>query len=112
MAGAAVAVSACVCVCRYADQVVHRLLAAIIGWEPVAPSMLDPDGMGEVVDNMNTRHTMAQYAGRASVGLHTLIYFRGKEVREAPLLTILLCEQPRRLDPRRVVSIQRDGRRD
>ena len=26
---------------------------------------------------------MAQYAGRASVGLHTLIYFRGKEVREA-----------------------------
>ena len=68
---------------RYADQVCHRLLAAIIGWEPVAPSMLDPDGMGEVVDNMNTRHTMAQYAGRASVGLHTLIYFRGKEVREA-----------------------------
>ena len=35
------------------------------------------------MDNLNLRHTMAQHAGRASVGLHTLIYFRGKEVREA-----------------------------
>ena len=49
---------------RYADQVRHRLLAAIIGWEPVALSMLDPDGMGEVVDNMNIAHDGAVRGAR------------------------------------------------
>ena len=82
MAGAAVAVSACVCVCRYADQVVHRLLAAIIGWEAVSASTLDPTAATDLTDNLNLRHTMGQYAGRASVSLHTLIFFRGREALE------------------------------
>jgi len=60
---------------RYADQVVHRLLAAIIGWEPVARETLDVAAMGELSDNLNNRHTLAQHAGRASVALHTLIFF-------------------------------------
>ena len=34
------------------------------------------------MDNLNLRHTMAQHAGRASVGLHTLIFFRGREAEE------------------------------
>jgi len=67
---------------RYADQVVHRLLAAIIGWEPVARETLDLAAMNALTDNLNTRHTMAQYAGRASVGLHTLIFFRARDVVE------------------------------
>ena len=38
--------------------------------------------MGELTDNLNNRHTLAQHAGRASVALHTLIFFRGREARE------------------------------
>ena len=34
------------------------------------------------MDNLNLRHTMAQHAGRASVGLHTLIFFRGRDEEE------------------------------
>jgi len=67
---------------RYADQVVHRLLASLIRWEAVSASMIDQSRMCELCDNLNLRHTMAQYAGRASVGLHTLIYFRKGEVEE------------------------------
>tara|TARA_B100000524_G_scaffold260752_1_gene141899 strand:- start:281 stop:3166 length:2886 start_codon:yes stop_codon:yes gene_type:complete len=67
---------------RYADQMVHRLLASIIGWEAVTAQTLDANLMGEITDNINHRHTMAQYAGRASVGLHTLVFFRGRTVEE------------------------------
>ena len=38
--------------------------------------------MGDLTDNLNHRHTLAQHAGRASVALHTLIFFRGKEREE------------------------------
>ena len=64
---------------RYSDQTVHRLLAAVIRWEAVSADTLDARAMGELVDNLNLRHTMAQHAGRASVGLHTLIFFKGKQ---------------------------------
>ena len=63
---------------RYSDQVVHRLLAALIRWEAVSADTLDARAMGDLVDNLNLRHTMAQHAGRASVGLHTLIFFKGR----------------------------------
>ncbi|KAL1520405.1 hypothetical protein AB1Y20_021991 [Prymnesium parvum] len=67
---------------QYADQVVHRLLAAIIGWEPVNPETLDPAAVNDLVENLNTRHTMAQHAGRASVALFTLLFFKEREVTE------------------------------
>ena len=67
---------------RYSDQVVHRLLAAIIGWEAIQKDNLDLAAMGDLTDNLNNRHTLAQHAGRASVALHTLIYFRGREREE------------------------------
>jgi exosome complex exonuclease DIS3/RRP44 len=67
---------------RYADQVVHRLLAAVIGWEPINKETLDLAAMGDLTDNLNARHTLAQHAGRASVGLHTLIFFRTRECVE------------------------------
>ena len=38
--------------------------------------------MGELTDNLNARHTLAQHAGRASVALHTLVYFRSREAEE------------------------------
>ena len=67
---------------RYSDQIAHRLLAAVIGWEAVSRDSLDLSAMSDLADNLNQRHTLAQHAGRASVALHTLIFFRGKETTE------------------------------
>jgi exosome complex exonuclease DIS3/RRP44 len=60
----------------------HRLLAAIIQWEAVPREALDTSAATELIDNLNQRHTLAQHAGRASVALHTLIYFRAKATEE------------------------------
>ena len=67
---------------RYADQMAHRLLAAIIQWEAVPREALDTSAATELIDNLNQRHTLAQHAGRASVALHTLIFFRAKATEE------------------------------
>ena len=63
---------------RYSDVVVHRLLAASIGLEPLPDSYENKDGMRQVTENMNYRHHNAQMAGRASVTLHTLLYFKNR----------------------------------
>lgn len=36
---------------------------------------------------MNHRHKMAQYAGRSSVELHTVIFFKDKIVKEEAYVT-------------------------
>ena len=64
---------------RYADVVVHRVLMAVLGLQTLPDSLRDRGFMHQVVDNLNVRHKNAQHAGRASVDLHTLIYFNGKE---------------------------------
>jgi len=61
---------------RYADVVVHRLLAAAIGVEPLPPKLSLKTGLHELAENMNRRHRAAQLAGRASVSLHTQLYFK------------------------------------
>eukprot|EP00873_Tetraselmis_striata_P021093 jgi/Tetstr1/441357/TSEL_029608.t1 len=63
---------------RYADVTVHRLLAASIGLRPLPDSARDKLGMRGVVSNLNERHHNAQMAGRASVELHTLVFFYGR----------------------------------
>ncbi len=57
---------------------VHRLLAASLGLQPLPDSARDRAGVRAVADNLNVRHRNAQMAGRASVELHTLIYFKGR----------------------------------
>ena len=49
---------------RYADVVVHRLLAAAIGVGPIP--RLDGRASERVARHINHRHRMAQLAGRAS----------------------------------------------
>ncbi|KMT08874.1 hypothetical protein BVRB_6g135970 [Beta vulgaris subsp. vulgaris] len=61
---------------RYADVVVHRLLAASIGISKLPAIFQDRPQLTSIADNLNYRHRNAQMAGRASVELHTLIYFR------------------------------------
>ncbi len=63
---------------RYADVIVHRLLAVAVGADATYPELLDRKATQAIADNINYRHRMAQYAGRASVNLHTPIFFRGR----------------------------------
>jgi exosome complex exonuclease DIS3/RRP44 len=60
---------------RYADVVVHRMLAAAMDIEPLPQSYEDKTKMKRVSDNMNRRHLTAQLASRASAGLYTNIFF-------------------------------------
>nr|AID55111.1 exosome complex exonuclease RRP44 [Cocos nucifera] len=61
---------------RYADVIVHRLLAAALGIAKLPPIFMDGPQLTSIADNLNYRHRNAQMASRASVELHTLIYFR------------------------------------
>lgn len=63
---------------RYADLLVHRLLAACIGADSTYPELLDKQANSLVCNNLNYRNRMAQYAGRASVGLNTHLFFKNR----------------------------------
>ncbi|VAI10157.1 unnamed protein product [Triticum turgidum subsp. durum] len=65
---------------RYADVVVHRLLAAALDIAKLPPVFQDGPQLTGIADNLNYRHRNAQMASRASVELHTLIYFKTRPV--------------------------------
>ncbi|KIK69027.1 hypothetical protein GYMLUDRAFT_35068 [Collybiopsis luxurians FD-317 M1] len=52
---------------RYADVLVHRQLAAAIGFMPLHATLHSKSHVERVLDVVNRRHRMAQMAGRASV---------------------------------------------
>lgn len=69
---------------RYADVLVHRLLAVAID-APGAASVglaADKTVLSDVCDNLNYRNRMAQQAQRSSIDLFTILFFRGKKVNE------------------------------
>ncbi|KAK6924586.1 PIN domain [Dillenia turbinata] len=59
-----------------ADVIVHRLLAASLGIYKLPTIFQDRPQLTSIADNLNYRHRNAQIASRASVELHTVIYFR------------------------------------
>jgi exosome complex exonuclease DIS3/RRP44 len=63
---------------RYADIIVHRLLASTIGADSTYASLLDKSSNALLCNNLNYRNRMAQYAGRASVALNTHLFFRNR----------------------------------
>lgn len=65
---------------RYADIMVHRLLAVCILADQVSPELLDKNFSHTVCKNLNYRNRMAQYAGRASVALHTHVSMTATKV--------------------------------
>ncbi|NXS56277.1 RRP44 exonuclease, partial [Brachypteracias leptosomus] len=65
---------------RYADIIVHRLLAVAIGADSTYPELTDKHKLADVCKNLNYRHKMAQYAQRASVAFHTQLFFKSKGV--------------------------------
>ena len=74
---------------RYADVVVHRLLAATLRIAPLPGSYDDPSASRELAANLNKRHLNSQLAGRASAALHTHIFFQGKLVVEPAMVMSL-----------------------
>ncbi|KAK9499175.1 hypothetical protein O3M35_003675 [Rhynocoris fuscipes] len=67
---------------RYSDVIVHRLLAVSIGADSTYPELLEKRKTENLCQNLNYRKRMAQYAGRASVALHTHLFFRNKVENE------------------------------
>lgn len=74
---------------RYADVIVHRQLASALGLEPLHPS-LERHAVQRLCSTLNRRHKNAQYAGRASAELHTVLFFRSRaaERQEAYVVKI------------------------
>ncbi|UYV79579.1 DIS3 [Cordylochernes scorpioides] len=67
---------------RYADVIVHRMLAASIGADTTYPQLVNKRKIQDICNNLNYRHKNAQYAGRSSVALYTQIYFKEKPHEE------------------------------
>lgn len=63
---------------RFADIIVHRLLASCIGADSTYADLLDKTKNSLLCNNLNYRNRMAQYAGRASVALNTHLFFRNR----------------------------------
>lgn len=60
---------------RYADVIVHRLLAVSVGADITYPDLLDKKKSKDLCQNLNYRNRMAQYAGRASVAFNTHVSY-------------------------------------
>ncbi|XP_049591457.1 exosome complex exonuclease RRP44 [Syngnathus scovelli] len=65
---------------RYADIIVHRLLAVAIGADSTYPDLTDKHKLSALCNNLNYRHKMSQYAQRASVAFHTQLFFKTRGI--------------------------------
>ncbi|KAK7024218.1 exosome catalytic subunit dis3 [Halocaridina rubra] len=63
---------------RYADIIVHRLLAVIIEADRTYPELLEPKKLADLTQHINYRHKMAQYAGRGSAEVTAIASLKGK----------------------------------
>jgi exosome complex exonuclease DIS3/RRP44 len=93
---------------RYADVCVHRLLAAAINVAPLPPHLSSKSYLHDLCANMNRRHRAAQLAGRASVQLHTLIYFASDSSKDEDAY-VLDVETADKSDPIVSVIVPRYG---
>jgi exosome complex exonuclease DIS3/RRP44 len=101
---------------RYADVIVHRLLANSLGIDPLPKDIQDCKHVTEICENLNHRNRMAQLAGRASAQVYTLYFFREKNVIEDALILGVRKDGIRVLVPRyglesaiRLVDEPQDG---
>lgn len=61
---------------RYADVLVHRLLAAAIDIQSLTNDMTDKFKMARQCDQMNRKNRNARFASSASTELNTYLYFK------------------------------------
>jgi len=64
---------------RYADVLVHRLLAASIDIHSLSNDMVDKFKMSKQCDQMNRKNRLARLASSASVAFNTYLYFKNLE---------------------------------
>jgi len=67
---------------RYSDVIVHRLLAVAIQKDSTYQELLEKEKTQKLCNHLNHRHKNAQYAARASVNLHTHLFFKSKALIE------------------------------
>lgn len=67
---------------RYADILVHRLLAAAINIESLPLNMSNKFKMAKICDKMNFRNRNARFASRASTDYHSYLFFKDKVMEE------------------------------
>ena len=67
---------------RYSDIIVHRLLAVAIQKDSTYQELLEKEKTQKLCNHLNHRHKNAQYAARASVNLHTHLFFKSKALVE------------------------------
>ncbi|CAN9499678.1 unnamed protein product [Ophioblennius macclurei] len=65
---------------RYADIIVHRLLAVSIGADSTYADLMDKHKQSALCNNLNYRHKMSQYAQRSSVAFHTQLFFKSRGI--------------------------------
>ena len=85
---------------RYADIVVHRLLASSLGIDPLPAAVQDRTRVHDMAEVINHRHRMAQLVSRASNELFTLLYFQGKDVQEDAMVVAVKANGIRVMVPR------------
>jgi len=85
---------------RYADIVVHRLLSASLGLEPLPPAVQDRTRVHDMAEVINHRHRMAQLVSRASGELFTLLYFQNRDVQEDAMVVAVKSNGIRVMVPR------------
>jgi exosome complex exonuclease DIS3/RRP44 len=74
---------------RYSDLVVHRLLAVAIQADTTYADLLNKETAQRLCNHLNQRHKNAQYAARASINLHTHLFFKKRDaVEEAFVLFV------------------------
>lgn len=61
---------------RYADILVHRLLAASINIQSLPLNMSNKFKMNKICEKMNFRNRNARFASRASSDYHTYLFFK------------------------------------
>ena len=72
---------------RYADVLVHRLLAAAIDLEGIPAYMSNKLKMAKICEKMNLRNRMARFASRSSSDYNTYLFFKDRKVEETAMVS-------------------------
>eukprot|EP00826_Nyctotherus_ovalis_P006484 TRINITY_DN11548_c0_g1_i10.p1 TRINITY_DN11548_c0_g1~~TRINITY_DN11548_c0_g1_i10.p1 ORF type:complete len:472 (+),score=116.11 TRINITY_DN11548_c0_g1_i10:95-1510(+) len=85
---------------RYADVLVHRLLAAALDMQSLPDEMTNRFYVAAECNQMNKKHRMAQFAGRASGTFHNYLLFKGKTAVEEAVIMQIVADKMYGIVPR------------
>eukprot|EP01051_Picozoa_sp_SAG22_P027902 SAG22_NODE_9576_length_581_cov_4.800830_1_plen_164_part_10 len=71
---------------RYADVVVHRLLATALRYTALPSELERKESIRAICETINKRNHASQLASRGSNALHTLLYFKHRPVEEEAMV--------------------------